>query len=365
LEFEVTANLEFAFDDHFVLVEVCSGRPIPIAAYGSTFGSDLTVGENVFTLCLDPKLAYVFAFTDLEISAYADTQFDSFTALFNGKQIAQFTQTEVDKDYSFGFGKCGGEKGDSTGDPHFTTLAGHKFDYHGACDIVLLSAPEFNNGLGMDIHIRTKSRYEYSFIEAAAIKIGDDVFEITAYGEHMFNGVESVKLPLTMGGVVTVEETKADEKNHIFVLDIGQGETITMKSFKDLVAVVLTDKKTVFGSNVSGILGRFDVGADPIDNVARDGTTLILDPMEFAEEWQVRDNELKLFTNMERFPQYPAKCVRPQITSEERRRLGEATISEEQAIAACKTAGRTKDLDNCVYDVIATSDLEMVAAGAM
>ena len=41
------------------------------------------------------------------------------------------------------------------GDPHFVTFAGEQYDFHGGCDLVLLSNPGFSNGLGMDIHVRT------------------------------------------------------------------------------------------------------------------------------------------------------------------------------------------------------------------
>ena len=51
------------------------------------------------------------------------------------------------------------------------------YDYHGECDLVLLDAPSFAHGLGLTAHTRNKGRYGYSFIESAAIKIGDDILE--------------------------------------------------------------------------------------------------------------------------------------------------------------------------------------------
>ena len=49
----------------------------------------------------------------------------------------------------------------------------------GECDLVLVHIDDFQNGLPLDIHIRTKIRYEdYSYIESAAIKIGDDILEV-------------------------------------------------------------------------------------------------------------------------------------------------------------------------------------------
>ena len=43
---------------------------------------------------------------------------------------------------------------------------------------VLLTNNEFMDGLGLHVHIRTKIEGGYSFIEATAVKIGDDVFEV-------------------------------------------------------------------------------------------------------------------------------------------------------------------------------------------
>lgn len=53
------------------------------------------------------------------------------------------------------------------------TWSGEWYDFHGECDLVFLSTPEFENGTGLDIHLRTKARYEYSYIEAVAIRIGE------------------------------------------------------------------------------------------------------------------------------------------------------------------------------------------------
>eukprot|EP00980_Cylindrotheca_fusiformis_P008662 scaffold1848_cov111-Cylindrotheca_fusiformis.AAC.3 len=44
----------------------------------------------------------------------------------------------------------------SKGDPHFITWKGEHFEYHGQCDMVLTQDSEFANGLGLDVHIRTK-----------------------------------------------------------------------------------------------------------------------------------------------------------------------------------------------------------------
>ena len=46
-------------------------------------------------------------------------------------------------------------------------------DFMGACDLHLLQAPQ----LDLTIDIRTKIRYDYSFIESAVIRLGNDILE--------------------------------------------------------------------------------------------------------------------------------------------------------------------------------------------
>merc|ERR1711935_1288174 len=50
------------------------------------------------------------------------------------------------------------------GDPHFITWSGGRFDFHGICDLVLVSTRNFYNTLGMDVHIRTERTRNWSFI---------------------------------------------------------------------------------------------------------------------------------------------------------------------------------------------------------
>merc|ERR1712151_552803 len=72
------------------------------------------------------------------------------------------------------------------GDPHFKLWNGESYDFHGICDLVLLHNPEFNNGLGMDIHIRTKKMKHWSYIKTAVIRIGNESFEVMAERKHNY-----------------------------------------------------------------------------------------------------------------------------------------------------------------------------------
>ena len=54
---------------------------------------------------------------------------------------------------------------------HFETFGGENFDFHGVCDLVLTETASFDDGLGLAVHVRTKGRANYSYIEAAAVKV--------------------------------------------------------------------------------------------------------------------------------------------------------------------------------------------------
>lgn len=192
------------------------------------------------------------------------------------------------------------------GDPHIKTWSGDWYDYQGECDLVFLHAPAFSQGLGLDVHVRTKSRYDYSYISHAALKIGDDILEIASYGDYLLNGVGGAELPATISGFpVSYSQTSTDE--HVFVVELDNEQMIRFKVFKDLVTIKLDGSTEAdFGDSV-GMMGSFSSG----ELVSRNGTVLgIEDPNAFAQEWQVRDTEDKLFQTL-RAPQFPAQCVLP------------------------------------------------------
>jgi hypothetical protein len=224
--------------------------------------------------------------------------------------------------------------------------------------MTFVKIPEFGYGLGLDVQIRTKARYEYSFVESAAVKIGDDVLEVGEYGNYFFNGVESADLKgAKFADKYAVEYTQVDEKTHIFNITLGgrDDEVLMVKSFKDLVSVkVIAAYADVWGDSV-GMLGNYHTGA----LLARDGKTVIVDHDEFGMEWQVTADEPKLFQSAG----VEGKCIMPSKSAAvERRRLGGAGISEEAARDACSAVDHVH-FENCVYDVMATNDLEAAHAG--
>ena len=216
-------------------------------------------------------------------------------------------------------------------------------------------APNFTPDAGLDIHVRTKVRYDYSYIESAAIRIGTETLEVASYGEYFLNGVENAALPNTINGY-EITHIEVSEKEHEFRIEIEEAEHIVIKTFKDMVSVSLDSDKERFSGSV-GLMG------DPKSGkmLARNGT-LLEDPNAFGADWQVRDTEPMLFQTV-KGPQYPQECKLPDITQKQSRRLGENTVFRKQAELACASWDEATR-DNCIHDVIATGDLDLAAAGA-
>lgn len=210
--------------------------------------------------------------------------------------------------------------------------------------------------MGLTIHIRTTIRDDFSFIEAAAVKIGQDILEVSGFGDYLLNGVGTADLPATIGGF-DIDYEMINKKKHRFDIEYAPGKTIRIKTVKDLVNVQLINATaTAFGDSV-GLMGKFGSGK----LVARDGhTNLDHDYNDFGMEWQVQHDELKLFDDADRFPQSPTMCLMPEPKATSRR-LGEG-ISRADAEQACTHWG-PKAMHLCVSDVLAMNDLEAAEAG--
>ncbi|CAB9510312.1 expressed unknown protein [Seminavis robusta] len=245
---------------------------------------------------------------------------------------------------------CHGTAG-GVGDPHFKTLNGTWFDFHGICDLVLVEDENFADGLGLTIHIRTKARYEYSFIETAAIKIGDSTLEVSSFGEYSLDGIAHADMPAEMAGQFLVFHEEKSFKEHVFTIKTGETEAIKVTTFKDMVSVTVENATDAnFGSSV-GLIGKLDGTL-----VGRDGSTVfqVEDHDLFGQEWQVLPSEPQLFQTPSQFT--GKTCVPPVATKG--RRL-EETISMEAAKIACAHHKDEEMKDMCIFDVIAMGDLEV------
>jgi hypothetical protein len=249
--------------------------------------------------------------------------------------------------------------GSGSGDPHFKTWTGDKYDYHGECDLVLVDHPEFANGKGMKVHIRTSRVKYFSYISNIAVQIGDDVLEFNNDVDNfLINGkrVEKQEKWVTtyLGGFHVRRDPKAIslrfDEVHKAKIDFIQRQN-------GFPAVVVDGGTSEIFKGSLGLLGDWETGK----RLARDGKTEMNEPdaTGFALEWQVRDTEPMLFATA-RFPQYPTTCTPPAKTLTNR--LGMSSF-EKEAEKAC--AHWKEDKEDCIFDVIATRDITVAAEGSV
>eukprot|EP00980_Cylindrotheca_fusiformis_P010381 scaffold2307_cov123-Cylindrotheca_fusiformis.AAC.5 len=251
------------------------------------------------------------------------------------------------------------------GDPHFKTWKQEHFEYHGQCDLVLAQDPDFADGLGLEVHIRTKLVRYWSYIQSVAIRLGDDVLEVQGSADpevgvtnYWFN-LEPVGKLTTMGGFPVSFHARSQVKRR-FEIDLSSkfpGQKIVISAYKEFLKVDFENgTEEAFGKTV-GMLGNFATG----QTLARDGVTVIDDFTVYGNEWQVLPTENMLFHSISE-PQFPKKCIEPEDPQGQRRRLDENSLQEEEAEKACAGIQDPLDRKDCVYDVLATQDIDMVGA---
>ena len=245
------------------------------------------------------------------------------------------------------------------GDPHFSTWGGEKFSFHGQCDVILIRNDDFADGVGMHIHGRTKIHHAWSAFESAAVQIGNDILEVQGKGKddksedkanHLINGKANAKLPAFIGGYTVTMGSPAPHIRH-YVVHLGDGEMIHIKTFNEFVWIEVKGPRNEDFIGSHGLLGSFENG----HMVARDGKTIVTDPNEFGMEWQVRDTDPQLFHSVEG-PQYPQQCLMPKHPKVELR-LGE----KDAAMKACAHVDVRKRHE-CIADVLSTRNLAMAEA---
>jgi len=205
-----------------------------------------------------------------------------------------------------------------SGDPHFKTWSGERYDFHGICDLVLLSNPKFRDDLGMDIHVRTKQTEQWSYVSSAVIRIGSETFEVSGskHGNSFWmNGIKGDQWEegtVISGYSITYKKTHSNQNE--YVIDLGNKERIIFKTWKDFVRVDISGAEADdFGESL-GLMGSYPDGK----RIGRDAVTVTNDWYAFGMEWQVRSDQT-LFHTIEG-PQHPAKCEVP-TKSTLRRRL--------------------------------------------
>lgn len=248
------------------------------------------------------------------------------------------------------------------GDPHFSTWYGESFDFHGACDLVMVDNPSFANGLGLKIHIRTTISTWWSHISTAAVQIGDNTIEVMGNRDglpkYWINQGEEkeVQNGETMLGDFRLTFKLINNHQANVRLDLEHGNGVSLETYKRFVRVNMGTQQPDYFAGSVGILGSFSEK----EMLARDGKTIMEDPIAFGQEWQVLSSEPMLFHDAGEV-QHPNKCIMPSVEAKAARRLGEG-VTQDEAELACARVTDGLSRDACIFDVMATNDKDMAGS---
>jgi hypothetical protein len=256
-------------------------------------------------------------------------------------------------------------------DPHFLTWHGDHFSYHGECDLVLIKNDHFSDGLGILVHARTKIEKTWSYVQHAAVKIGNDVLEIEGKGQvwdksadaaHSINGEVNAELPFQLAmkyPVTRLKEVHCDTNGAtcieavVYKIDLGDGDNILITQKWGVLKVGVTVRDVDKFHDTVGLMGHFNKPGF----LARDGISKITDFNQFGQEWQVLQSEPMIF-NERRAPQHPEQCTLPTATT--KRRLGEDAALHQMALEACAGVEEVSR-EFCIFDVTAAGTGEAAA----
>ncbi|CAJ1965720.1 unnamed protein product [Cylindrotheca closterium] len=324
-------------DDNRVTFDECFQACVDAAGCSHFSYGEFLVGGQMRKVCM--------GCTDEQ----GNSEFDSTAPEGNSQDFTVFRMTDVN------------------GDPHFRTWHNEHFEFHGQCDLVMTKVQNFGNKQGneLEIQLRTSMVRYWSYVKSVAIRIGNDILEVEGSAakedgiakRHYHINFEHLGLLNELGGYpVTISP-----RNNKYIIDLDQdypGQKIEISTFKEFVGVkVVGANENSFG-NAVGIMGDYKTGK----TLARDGSTVLNDFNELGLEWQVLPSDGKLFHEAAK-PQFPELCYLPEDPRGDRaRRLAESEVTEEAAEAACANLKDEFDRKGCVYDILATQDMEMVGA---
>jgi hypothetical protein len=243
------------------------------------------------------------------------------------------------------------------GDPHFSRWNQPRDTFHGECDLVLVHSDDFHANAGLDLHVRTTTKSYFSYMEAAALRLGPDVLEIRRNNLQL-NGVKYHKedFPLTFGeGDYQYTYSLAQEKGKrtVYKLTLGSDESwMEFKFFYHFMTVAILGKSDEFADSV-GLLGSHEDGS----MVGREGASFS-DFEAYAFEWQVNPHQDPQLFHAAREPQLPfERCRMPTEARPSRRKLRSNRSLFQEAQAACAKVGQGNDMDLCIDDIMATGEV--------
>jgi len=224
----------------------------------------------------------------------------------------------------------------------------------------MLSNENFENNLGMDIHIRTKKMHMWSYISVLAIRIGKSILEVIGKdgGSYIINGNvhQGNNDNLMMLSGYPIIYSKKNKKQQAFRLNLGNLEAIVIKTWNSFVSVHFENPKSEHFEDSTGLMGSFPDGVW----LARDNVTIFDDANRLGQEWQVMETETKLFHQVQG-PQQPLKKCEIPSNLDMRRRLGENTMTKQHAETACIGVD-VSSMDLCIFDVMASRDESVAGA---
>uniref|UniRef100_A0A7S3P468 VWFD domain-containing protein n=1 Tax=Amphora coffeiformis TaxID=265554 RepID=A0A7S3P468_9STRA len=251
------------------------------------------------------------------------------------------------------------------GDPHFARWNKSHDSFHGECDLVMIHSENFHNGAGLDLHARTTIQDYFSFMETAALRVGETTMEF--YPKEIYvNGMllTPKDLPWTMvegDNKVTiakadVESGKNERFYEYYKVELGRSSSMLFKFYKEYLTVTVSGHADDFADAV-GLLGEYETG----EMVGRAGKIMHTSFKEFGFEWQVSPDDAQLFRKA-REPQLPfEQCRLPTAPRPSLRKLrgANASLSQDAEVACAHVSG--SDYHLCVEDILATGDLGLAA----
>lgn len=230
--------------------------------------------------------------------------------------------------------------------------------FHGECDLVLLKKENVEEDVDLDVQIRTTIKDSYSYIESAAVKIGDDAMEFQMDAVYL-NGQKKAdsEFPMDLGhgNKITLVPANLVKNRRYFHVTLLDRISLDIHSTKHFMGVKIGGSPKYLDGSV-GILGDYKTGK----MISRTGAELSHFE-DFGFEWQVSPDDPKIFMDA-REPQLPyERCRMPAFSAASRRRKLRGTDRElyEKAVEACTQNHIPANVQSCVDDVIFTGELDL------
>lgn len=214
---------------------------------------------------------------------------------------------------------------------------------------------------GLDVHVRTTIDTFYSYIEATAVRIGDNILEVSAdkivlNGEETKGPVEFMSADGKHTYLYHLTDSENNGKKQIFSLEADNEPLASIRFYQHYLTVSVIGSKKDF-HDAQGLLGKFEDGS----MVDREGAPFNSSFEAYAFEWQVNHlaGDPSLFMDADRSPQLPfERCRMPTGGRPARRLLRANNELYEKATAACSAAVTNDgDLDLCIDDVMTTGEV--------